>query len=174
MKRLNKKGFTLVELLAAIVILAVLMLVGAQAVSGIMRSSRANSLKSSLDAAVKQTNLKIAQDTLTNGDELDDVLTYDKDEYKVNVYINSDYTKVMTVVTPTVSGGFKSVRCNHGKVNKFKKTMTSAPNASNIPTDTGYYCYEYQTNEGTAAAPKMVTTNIAAIKVESIGNTVGE
>ena len=91
MKRLNKKGFTIVELLAAIVILAVLMLVGAQAVAGIMRNSRANSLLSSLDMAAKQANAKLAQgqlvpfnDELSNGSDLTDVLNYNKKDYVIS------------------------------------------------------------------------------------------
>lgn len=44
MKRLNKKGFTLVELLAVIVILAVVMLIAVTAVGPLMAKSRKSSL----------------------------------------------------------------------------------------------------------------------------------
>ena len=45
MKRLNKKGFTLVELLAVIVILALIMAIAIYSISGILQSSRENIFK---------------------------------------------------------------------------------------------------------------------------------
>ena len=45
MKRLNKKGFTLVELLAVIVILALIMAIAIYSISGILQSSRENVFK---------------------------------------------------------------------------------------------------------------------------------
>ena len=45
MKRLNKKGFTLVELLAVIVILALIMAIAIYSISGILQSSRENTFK---------------------------------------------------------------------------------------------------------------------------------
>ncbi len=149
MKRLNKKGFTLVELLAAIVILAVLMLAGASAVGGIMRSSRANSLKSSLDAAVKQAQTSYAQDELKyltysatglsgTYDGLQSVLDYEESQYKVDAgYYNKDGAEYIIVkVTADGNGSFKSVRCNHGKMNKETKGATI-----NYSQD-AYYCVD--------------------------------
>ena len=45
MKRLNKKGFTLVELLAVIVILALIMAIAIYSISGILQSSRESVFK---------------------------------------------------------------------------------------------------------------------------------
>ena len=166
MKRLNKKGFTLVELLAAIVILAVLMLAGASAVGGIMRSSRANSLKSSLDAAVKQAQTSYAQDELisltydgsttlknnkdgyteteklTKWDSLSSVLDYESDQYTVNAgyYSKSGQEYIIVKVKATAGGSFKSVRCNHGKMNK-EAASNPLDTEAEFGTD-GYYCID--------------------------------
>ncbi len=45
MKKLNKKGFTLVELLAVIVILALLMVVATSSIGGAMSNAKKNALK---------------------------------------------------------------------------------------------------------------------------------
>ena len=162
MKRLNKKGFTLVELLAAIVILAVLMLAGASAVGGIMRSSRANSLKSSLDAAVKQAQTSYAQDELAelqyvdlkkffvdmdddveiNWNDLSAVLDYEKSQYDVaaGYYSKEGKEYIIVAVGATSEGSFKSVRCNHGKMNK-EAAENPLGTEAEFGTD-GYYCVD--------------------------------
>ena len=118
MKRINKKGFTLVELLAAIVILAVLMLVGAQAVGTILNNSNANSLVNSLDMAVKQATMKYAEGTLETcptADELDDVLTYDKSQYMIKACF-SDKGYIYVRIEPQDDGKFKNTKCKHGNI----------------------------------------------------------
>lgn len=161
MKRLNKKGFTLVELLAAIVILAVLMLVGAQAVGGIMRSSRANSLLSSLDMAVKQANMKIAAGELTTtGSALKDVLNYNEKDYKVWAKTDENFKYLITSVETVAGSGFASVRCSHGKIND--NVYDSTGNLKALDEDEpGYYCEE-KTVGG--------ATFIKVYKVEYIGS----
>ena len=53
MKRLNKKGFTLVELLAVIVILALIMAIAIYSISGILQSSREGIFKDSALNVIK-------------------------------------------------------------------------------------------------------------------------
>ena len=164
MKRLNKKGFTLVELLAAIVILAVLMLVGAQAVAGIMRSSRANSLLSSLDMAAKQANTKIAQGELTSKESnLKDVLNYNDKDYLVGAYTTSDGNNVITYVKTQIGGGFATVKCDHGKIkdNVYTGSGSTATLKTFNSNVAGYYCQV----EGTGA-----NQIIKVYKVEKIAN----
>ena len=168
MKRLNKKGFTLVELLAAIVILAVLMLVGAQAVAGIMRSSKANSLLSSLDMAAKQANTLLAQGELkTTGSSLKDVLNYNEKDYAVWSKISADGNYVITSITTTADGGFSSVKCNHGKIedNVYKTVVIDEVETKELKAkneaEAGYYC-EVITNGA--------LETIKVYKVEKVAN----
>lgn len=132
MKRLNKKGFTLVELLAAIVILAVLMLVGAQAIGTIINNTKANSLKSSLDTAMEQAQMKYTSaGELVTDDPLTGYLDYKPAEYTIKANDGVDavsgkiiYTVSLTV--PSVSSSFGNVRCAHGDLKNFKNGATPA------------------------------------------------
>ena len=138
MKRLNKKGFTLVELLAAIVILAVLMLVGAQAVGTILNNSNANSLVNSLDMAVKQATMKYAEGTLptcTDTSNLKDVLTYDDSQYIVAACYSTE-NHLTVYVQATTTGKFKNTKCNHGNI----ETLIS--NAKPIHKDSAEQTFE--------------------------------
>ena len=120
MKRLNKKGFTLVELLAAIVILAVLMLVGAQAVGTILNNSNANSLVNSLDMAVKQATMKYAEGSLSTcevgSDKLHDVLTYDEKQYEINACYSTVAEHLTVKIIADENGKFKNTKCSHGNI----------------------------------------------------------
>ena len=151
MKRLNKKGFTLVELLAAIVILTVLMLVGAQAVVGIMRNSKANSLLSSLDMAAKQANTKLADgglvtfnDELSNGSDLTDVLNYNKKDYIISAGLDIRSNYLITLLeVPNSGSSFHTVDCGHGKLTERDGEGLDLTNLTD--SDVGYYCVKGDT-----------------------------
>lgn len=55
MKRLNKKGFTLVELLAVIVILALLMVVATRTIGNTLTNSRTEAMKTEASKIVSKT-----------------------------------------------------------------------------------------------------------------------
>jgi len=75
MKRLNKKGFTLVELLAVIVILALLMVVAASSIGGVQDSAK----KKALETEAKKIVSKAYEDI--QGHALDST-TYTNFTYK--------------------------------------------------------------------------------------------
>ena len=64
MKRLNNKGFTLVELLAVVVILALVMGIAATSMLNTMNSSRKNTLHSAAQTAASNLNNWVADDML--------------------------------------------------------------------------------------------------------------
>ncbi len=65
MKRVNKKGFTLVELLAVIVILALLMAVAVTSMGGVLNNSRRNTTRSTAGQIIASTRLELTSAYLT-------------------------------------------------------------------------------------------------------------
>ena len=55
MNKLNRKGFTLVELIAVIVLLSLIMGIGATAISGIIKKNKENDYKLLIDSIKKAT-----------------------------------------------------------------------------------------------------------------------
>ena len=62
MKRLNKKGFTLVELLAVIVILAIILLIAVPNIMGVVDGAKKDAYASSVMSIINAAELKIGLD----------------------------------------------------------------------------------------------------------------
>ncbi|MBR0449311.1 MAG: hypothetical protein IIX30_00665, partial [Clostridia bacterium] len=80
-------------LIAAITILAVLMLIGSQAVMKVIRTTRANSVKKSLDNALKEARIMHINGELPLSaapSDLSSVLTYDKKDYTFEAFTDND------------------------------------------------------------------------------------
>lgn len=68
MKRLNKKGFTLVELLAVIVILALIMAIAIYSISGVLQNSRASVFRDTAASIIRGVKLQLtANNKLESG-----------------------------------------------------------------------------------------------------------
>ena len=68
MRNLNKKGFTLVELLAVIVILALIMAIAVYSISGILQSSREGVFKDTAISVIRgvKNQLRVLQQEETS------------------------------------------------------------------------------------------------------------
>ena len=64
MRKLNKKGFTLVELLAVIVILSVVMLIAVTAVGPLMNRARKNALITEAESLINAAKVAVAAEQL--------------------------------------------------------------------------------------------------------------
>ena len=69
----NKKGFTLIELIAVLVILAILALIVTPLVLNIVRKAKDSANKRSVDAYGKSVELALAKYVLDNGDTPNDL-----------------------------------------------------------------------------------------------------
>lgn len=98
MKKLNKKGFTLVELLAVIVVLALLMVVAASSIGTALENSK----KSALKTEAQKVLTSVAQDAVTQN-----MLDNSKATYIVEPTSEGDYT---WYVEATVTGGVATIK----------------------------------------------------------------
>ena len=85
MKTLNKKGFTLVELLAVIVVLAVIMVIATQAIGGVIQKNTVDSFERSLDMVAKQAKTAWIQygDSVT-AEQIEGYVDYDKNQFTIS------------------------------------------------------------------------------------------
>ena len=82
----NSKGFTLVELLAVIVVLAVIMVIATTQISGVIKKNTVDSFKSSLDVVAKEAKTAYIQygDSVT-ADQIKGYVDYDTAQYDITV-----------------------------------------------------------------------------------------
>ena len=107
----NKKGFTLVELLAVIVVLAIIMVIATQQVGKSINNARANSFVESYQMIVKQANLFISQDdavTCGGTDETTCLSYYNlSDDYDLSVTTGTSGYDI--VLKPSSDTKFKNL-----------------------------------------------------------------
>ena len=89
--KLNKKGFTLVELLAVIVVLAIIMVIATTQITGVIKKNTVNSFSSSLDVVAKAAKMAYTQE-LENLEQSDIEagVDYDTSQYTISYSKNSD------------------------------------------------------------------------------------
>ena len=114
----NKKGFTLVELLAVIVVLAIIMVIATQQVGKAINNARANSFVESYQMIVKQANLFMSQDeTVTCGgtDEKECLSYYNlSNDYSLSVSTGDNGYNI--VLEPSSNLKFKNLNLHeYGK-----------------------------------------------------------
>lgn len=105
----NKKGFTLVELLAVIVVLAIIMVIATQQINKTISRSRAKSMISSLNMAASGVKTKVVDGSMEEcktGKCLDDVIDYDTNEYGITV--EADGNDWVITLTAADGGQFAS------------------------------------------------------------------
>ena len=129
----NKKGFTLVELLAVIVVLAIIMVIATQQVSNTIKKSRANSYFETVQSIRKGMQTACANDNSVNGTTIEDYVEYSDVTVK---YVEASDTKDKegnTVhnpahfeISPSDSGKFKNM-----DINELSKNANSIYTISN-------------------------------------------
>ena len=139
MKKLlkNKKGFTLVELLAVIVVLAIIMVIAVTQVNSTIKKSRTNSFLSSYKMLVKEIKSRMAMEGL--GDAATTIACSDAASCATLYDISSsDYDMV---VTANGTNGYKLDLTGKGKFANMEGLKDSCPVTDACP------------NSGNAANP---------------------
>ena len=123
MKKLNKKGFTLVELLAVIVILALLMVVATRTIGGSLNSSKQSAMETEAAKIVSKTYEDLNMDKV-NGNTAGTTKTYDGalttkgySEGDYTVAILRDSTDTYKMVGVCISYGKSSKKYSYGTIN---------------------------------------------------------
>lgn len=163
MKKLNNKGFTLVELLAVIIILAIVVGISIPAITNVINDSKNNAMGVAVDAAEK----------------------YLTDQFG---YMNVDYNTASKAFTDVVSGPVTTAQklewsdSNQAALLKamgFKKeNVTSAEftisadgvacvKILTIPTNSEYYSTTYFSANAGVATPKTTGADIAKASSKS-------
>lgn len=101
MKKMNKKGFTLVELLAVIVVLAIIMVIATQQVNSTIKKSRGNSFYETAQSIRKSMQTVCATDNKIDTIALNNAI----EASDVNVTVSGEEGSIGTVTITAETGG---------------------------------------------------------------------
>ena len=114
----NKKGFTLVELLAVIVVLAIIMVIATISVNKTITKTRTQAFEKNMDVAVKNAKRILTTEGKLTTKLLKESLDYDKNEYDYDVVELPEGGYLMRIISDE-SGKFKNVDFSEKSSNKY-------------------------------------------------------
>ena len=114
----NKKGFTLVELLAVIVILAIIMIIATQSVGKTVTRSRTQAFESNMDLAVKTARNILQLGEQLETDTLKSKLGYSSNEYNYKILKAPGGDGYLLEITSNPNGKFNKVDFSSIEKNK--------------------------------------------------------
>lgn len=96
---MNKKGFTLVELLAVVIVLAIILAIAVPAITGLIDNSKRNSFEASAKLMIKAVQLKLMENSnfdiySINKNNIESLLNVDSDEYSAISFLYDANNKV--------------------------------------------------------------------------------
>ena len=143
MRKLTKKGFTLVELLVVVVILAIVAAIAMRSITGIIKNNRIDSFASSVNAAIEAAELTCIQESGALTDENIDKYLKEND---VSVTVSGSNLIVSANENGEFAGlSFKDV---NARSSKFKAGITNATSndtnntATTVKVSVPYVCSE--------------------------------
>ncbi len=132
MKRLNKKGFTLVELLAVIVILALLMVVAARVIGGVTDNAREEALKTEGQKIFAKTYEDVEISNVQGGS-----VNYSYSGVADSGYTETPYTVKVTVGTGSDSKNVITAVCATDGNRKIQSSSITGNTITWGPVQTG-------------------------------------
>ncbi len=176
-KRLSKKGFTLVELLAVIVVLAILVLLAMPRVTSMMEKSRVNSF-----AVEANEILKVAQtaynDHLLNGTDDGTMPCYTVDKLIADGYLDKDKGEIVGAIVleiPSATATNQNV-ITHMYLSKgdyYMKNVITKAKSSNVVKLSNLYsaCTGSGTVTCTASGTNAATVKCGSTTISSLPTT---
>ena len=145
MKKLNRKGFTLVELLAVIVILAIVVGIAIPSVSGIINGSKNSAMG---------TAAATAADYLADQFGYYNTLTSSADDTFVSKFTGANIGKYVTLEKGTDDAMLEAMGLKPANVTTVKACVDADGKSyvefTKIPTNSEYYTTTYWNGDGTA------------------------
>ena len=146
MKRTNKKAFTLIELIAVLVILSIVMMIVTPLVLNIIRKARVSADRRSIDAYARSVEIGVATYLLDN-------LDFPKDFSDIKVEYRGDEVKCANIAV-NYDGSIYLDKCTvNGRIAKDSKALS------------GYYTVGY-------ASSNYLFYNIQDIEIENIDHNI--
>ena len=147
-----KKGFTLVELLAVIVILAVILVIAVPQINSVIKQTKKNSLASTAKIIAAKAEEKIVEnDALENNEALTCSNLVKLDDNYGNCSVS--VTNGVATVTLNGTGKFAGLTCTGTKGN-----MSCTEESSNTTTEEGIYAF------GSISSPSEGETDYRNVK----------
>ena len=147
MKKLNNKGFTLVELLAVIIILAIVVGISIPAITNVINNSKNNSLGVAVDSAEKFASEQYALMSV------DASLADPAFKAIITGLVATDTTKTLKSATATDAALLKAMGFDPTNVTELTMKITTTGDVcitmTKIPTASQYYTTAYWKADGT-------------------------
>ena len=156
----KKKGFTLVELLAVIVILAVILVIAMPKISEVIKKTRLSSLEATTKMIINSAEKKYTENQVLDNSsaiKCSDVAKLNKNDYgtckitfddKGNASIILNGKKDGKFDNLTCSGTKGNITCSEGETSIYRKCTTSDTLIKNLKFIDGQYTYTYNGSTG--------------------------
>ena len=156
----KKKGFTLVELLAVIVILAVILVIAVPRITDVIKKARLSSLESTSKLIVNQAEKKYTENQVlgnTNKINCNDVANLNDTDYgacKITIDANGNASVILNgkkngkFDNLTCSGTKDNIICSEGQTSIAKKCTTTETLTQGLEFVDGQYTYTYNGTTG--------------------------
>lgn len=149
MKKLNRKGFTLVELLAVIIILAIVVGISIPAITNIINGSKNSALGVTVESAL---------DHMKDQYDIYNIDATSADSVIKNLLSDTDKTIELTTADDLEELGFDINKVSIVELkaieNAADRTIKFCVTVKQIPSDSEYFTTDYWTANGNVATPK--------------------
>ena len=184
---MNKKGFTLVELLAVIVILAVILIIAVPQIQSVIKDSKTSTLKNTLklmiSAAEEEYINKKALGIEINTVKCDKIAKLsDKDYGKCKITYDNDGTPTV-IINGKKDGKFDNIACSgtrnniiciQGEIPTSRMCKYDGKLTNGLKFVDGQYTYTYYTATSSFSVTLTDKTNIEPVTTELCGTINGK